>query len=1308
MAWGFKLWPRRKARPGIARETRPQPGVEAPARELPGFPRGRPSFAEQPVWLKLLAWLVLLLLMLPGTLALLLSSEATSRWAFAQASQRISGLELAFERGDFWRGWHFARIAWHSDGLQLDIDRLELDWSPGCLLSGRVCVDRLYSRRLTVITAASEAPADSGPLRLPDIRLPLAIRLGDVTLEELSLDGETTLLRNLHLATGTRRGRLLIREFSGAGPELSWHLQGTVAMYGEWPLNLKARVQLPPVDERDWELDISLGGTLERLALQATSSGYLSGQLQGQLEPFQPGLPASLQWQGESFFPYTGVPETLTLDDWTVTAGGNFDSGFMVEGRSALPHAVLPEAWQKQAADEAATAAAVAPDPGTPDMPAAPLQLELSGLVTTASARNIRLLLSIPGNDDATALLTGHVDWSEQLDVEARLGLQHFPWQRLYPLDTGAVTLQTLQASFSLVEGQLAGQLEASVTGEVRPGQEPQPVALSAKLSGDWQALEITPLSVTTAAGSVAGKVSLNFAEGIAWQGDLQIHDLNPGVLYADFPGQLNGSLFTRGRSRDDQLQLEALWDIAGQLRKEQLALQGKLSKPDASWVISDLQLRQGENSVTGRGQWGPVVDGAFDVRLDRLHSLVPGLHGKVHGRLGLSGSAERPAAALSATAEKLRQGEFEIGNARLNASGTVASHRLQLSVSDGQVALNTHLRGGLSETAGSGDKVWQGQLSDSRVEVSQLAWQLQQAVSLRYQLQDGLLQLGGHCWAHDEARLCFNGQQTLLPERKVDVALSDFDLATLSGGDMEWMPEDLLWDARLDASLKLTQAAGAAPVADVRITSTNGEIRKLPGSQPLPPAKKSARSVAVPESLPSFPYEVLDISAWLEPATATTRVQIASDTLGQLDINTLVRDPAGKQTLDGSYRLQGFKLGFLQPFLPQVSRLEGELNGQGQIRGSLRQPDVGGTLILSGGHISGESLPVSLEQLAATVSIRGQRAEVDGHWQSGERGTGQLQGHVAWAPLEVELALTGAALPLTVVPYAQVYISPDLRIGLRDNALEVTGAVAIPEGKITVADLPRSAVQVSPDAVIMGEETAVEDNPLGISARVQLLVGDRLQLDAFGLTGRLAGQLEVRENLTATGDLRLLGGAFQRLGQDLKLRRAILLFAGPISQPYLNVEAVREVDDVVAGLRLSGSALNPESQVFSEPAMSQEEALSYLLLGRGLNEDTSGEGDFLAQAALSLGVAGSALVSQKVASSLGVKDFELETAGRGDATQVVASGSITDRLSLRYGVGVFDSSSEIGVRYELTRRLYIEAVSGFVSSLDFFYRIDF
>ena len=123
---------------------------------------------------------------------------------------------------------------------------------------------------------------------------------------------------------------------------------------------------------------------------------------------------------------------------------------------------------------------------------------------------------------------------------------------------------------------------------------------------------------------------------------------------------------------------------------------------------------------------------------------------------------------------------------------------------------------------------------------------------------------------------------------------------------------------------------------------------------------------------------------------------------------------------------------------------------------------------------------------------------------------------------------------------------------------------------------------------------------------------------------------------------------------------------------------------------------------------MSQEQALAYLVLGRPLSSGSEGDNNVLGQAALALGLAGSSGTAGALAQRLGIQNFQLDTGGSGDKTSVVASGNLTDRLSVRYGVGVFDSANTVALRYQLTRRLYLEIASGLANSLDFFYRRDF
>lgn len=78
-------------------------------------------------------------------------------------------------------------------------------------------------------------------------------------------------------------------------------------------------------------------------------------------------------------------------------------------------------------------------------------------------------------------------------------------------------------------------------------------------------------------------------------------------------------------------------------------------------------------------------------------------------------------------------------------------------------------------------------------------------------------------------------------------------------------------------------------------------------------------------------------------------------------------------------------------------------------------------------------------------------------------------------------------------------------------------------------------------------------------------------------------------------------------------VNKGVLLFSGPPDQPLLNIEAIRNpdatADGVTAGVRVTGMADSPRLEIFSDPSMSQQEALSYLLRGQGLGNSGADSG---------------------------------------------------------------------------------------------------
>ncbi len=1220
---------------------------------------------------------VFILAMIPVLLGFLLASESVNRWLCAKAETLEPRLELGFEGGDFWHGWDFSRIAWRDTALDLQVDTASLRWSPSCLFGKTLCIDRLTVERIVVVSQPGEEAQSSGPLSLPEVQLPLGLELGEVHLGELSLDGETALLSDVDLVARGSGDQLVIERFSGAGPQLDWQLYGSVQTRDDWPLELTADLNLPPVDDRDWALQARASGTLRELELRASSRGYLPGKLNASANLFEPGIPVDLRWQGEPFLALGSLPASLTLNNWQLQLLGNLEEGYLLQSTASLPG-----------------------EGGT-------VLLEVDGEVTTTGVPLLAVQMHVADAPARRLALQADASWQQALEANAELALDAFPWQWLYPVDTGEVVLQQLAMAAHLRGEELNADLQARLAGVA--GQQ---VNLKAGVAGTQQQLRVTPLEILTAAGQANGEVDLTLEPTVRWDGRFQLQGIDPAVFVAALPGDLNGQLSSRGHLKGEQLRLEADWDISGSLRQQPLALSGRLEKPQNDWLLQQLRVRQGANSIDGRARWGERVDGRFDLQLDNLATLWPGLKGSLDGYLQLGGDSAAPQLAsvlrgagvgldglqveslnvdanttlneqlplnLTVTGQGIRSDDTQLGDLQLTLRGRRAAHELLLSLKNGVADADLALGGALDDTA------WRGTLTRGELGYEQFQLVLQDKADIDYRLGDGRLQLSGHCWQQASASLCFNGQQTLMPERKVDLSLNNFDLAELQA----WLPDDLRWQGLLNGQVELAQTPGRAPVGQVTVSSENGVIQVRDGQELL-----------------DFPYQQLSVDTRLQDRVAKAQVLLSSEIIGQLAVNADIADPAGAQTLSGDYQLSDLKLDFLRPMLPDVDELQLTLNGSGSLSGVLSQPVVSGVLSLRDGLVAGRNLPISLEQLQADIRIDGTNARVDSRWTSGEQGQGTLSGQVGWAPLDVDLQLRGSALPVNVEPYAQLQVAPDLAITLRDNNLHVGGELAIPEGDIRVRELPASAVTVSPDVVIVGQEAAEQEAALGITARVKLNIGDQLRLSAFGLRGRLKGQLEVQENLTANGDLQILDGEFRRLGQELKLRRALLLFSGPISQPYLNVEAIRRVDDVIAGLRITGNATSPTSEVFSEPGMSQQEAMSYLVLGRPLGEE--GDNNLLAQAALGLGLAGGAPITRGIGDALGLEDFAVEAEGSGNETQVVASGSITDKLSVRYGVGVFEPANQLALRYELTRRLYLEAVSGFASSLDFFYRIDF
>lgn len=1222
------------------------------------------------VWV-VLSLLALVLLVL-GVSFSLLATQSGSRWLLNQ----VPGLTVEEFSGAVLTDWQAQQLVWQQADMSVHLTDVQMQFRPLCLLRSAVCLDQLTAARIAVnLPAAEPDPEPQQGLELPDLKLPVSIEIERIHVGEFVLNGESLLtdtgLRARWLADGIYLSQLDVNY-----QEYAVQVQGKIVPSQGWPLQLQLDAQVPMPDAPMLAVQAQLSGSVQSLDIDVATTGYVAATLKGQVQALDAQLPAQLSLQVARFKATPDLPDTLTLADLVLDVQGDLQRGYQVTGRGALPN--------------------------TPEQ----IKLKLAALVKATGAQ--LSTLSLTASDEAFVAVQGAVDWQQELSADAQLQWRQFPWHSLLAQEDIPVQLQRLDGQVNYSAGDYKGKLNGDLNGPAGA------FTLATAFMGDLQQVQLQELLVEAGQGRLLGTATVGFADGVDWLADIEVSKLNPAYWVAQLPGELAGLIHSTGTLQGEQLQLDATVDLTGQLRgaKTQLALavQGaQQSTQKQQWQLSQADLRLGDNRIHGTAQLDQALAGNLKIELPRLVQLWPGLAGRIEGDMQLSGSLEQPQAVaqlqgrgiaydgqrigqfelkgellaeqraqFALAAQRIWSGESEIGTLQLGGQGTLEAHSGELDLTGPLLNTQLNISGGLNS---KGD--WLGQIQKLALSSHEQDWALQKPTAINYR-STGELTLAAHCLKGGQSSLCA-GEQRLLPETKIDYHLLNFPLATLQ----PWLPADAQLSGQVNGDFKVELLA-QGPKGRIQLDAGQGQLR-----------------VKENEQWQTFAWQTLRLDSDLTERTIASKLQLKGRDSGNLEVVANIDPRLEQKKLSGHFLIENVDLSALRPFIAQVETVRGVLEGRGTLAGHLLAPNVSGFVQIRDAQLSGGELPVPFEQLQVRADIQGEQLRLKGGWNSGAEGRGVIQGDVQWAnQLLVDVSIKGQKLPLRVEPYANIEMAPDLRISLKDQRLFLSGTVDVPSGLITIPQLPEQAVHVSSDARVVGD--AKPEEGLQIAMDITVNVGaERLRFSGFGLNADLRGDLRIGDNMAGRGMLELLNGRYRAYGQRLELRRARLLFAGPLSQPFLDIEAVRVTGDVTAGLRLTGSALQPSSEIFSNPAMSQEQALSWLLLGRPL-QGGGDDGNVMAQAALALGLMGTAPITNKLADTFGVKDFMLDSEGSGVTSSVVASGRISEKVSLRYGVGVFEPASTLALRYELSKRMYLEAASGLANSLDIFYKRNF
>lgn len=984
------------------------------------------------------------------------------------------------------------------------------------------------------------------------------------------------------------------------------------------------------------------------------------------------------------------------------------------------------------------------------DIPAA--RVRGQGTVNGSLARlRFRQALALPDPVTVTGTLR-LLGEARRLDAEAR-------WQALArPLGADDGADGGAEGADALVLRSRGGQLrlsgwtdgyEARGGGSVGlaggPFHEQPFVDVLTAVQGDLEGLEIRSLTGTGFGGTVAGTGRLRFRDLLTGEFTVTGRGLDPAGLDPRFPGRVDvdatGRFDGAGNFKVEVTRASGV--VAGRA----LGVGGTVGRAADVYSVDGLRVTAGANRLEAQGRWGRELAATFRVEAPELADLWPGLSGRLAGSGELGGTLARPRLALDLAGEALAFGNFRA--AALEAEGGLdRADRLDLRVAARDVRAGERLLGNLVLTAagprrdhelglalagadvdlalgGSGrwaDGRFTASLTSGAVTLpAHQAWRLDDPLVL--DLQPESARASAHCWAlhgngdgdgdgngngtgGSQGRLCLGELNATPASQSGSLQLRGFPIGVLA--ELGLVPDGLVLGgvADLDADVRRS-AAGLT-----------GSLRWEQRDTTL--AYRTEEGDELETRFEDFLLTVDGTEAAVEYRA------VVSESFGTLLTAVgRVTDPLGPAPgIDG--RITGSipdlsRLGPLVESLADVGDLKGRVNVDVTLAGRLREPDILGGVELTDGALAVPVAGITVDRIR--LSARGQpdgRVALDGYARSGQ-GHVDLGGFLEWRNRLLprgEVTVKGRNVEVIRLPEGTVLVSPNVTALLDEGQFRVTGSVLVPRADITLKEIGEGEVVPSLDTVVHGRATtgSAADRPLYVVDGLEVRLGPQVRFAGFGLDTRLTGNLVLGQDdpanpyaLTAQGSVQVAEGRFAILGEELTIDRGSLVFGGVLSEPGVDARASRDVSwegrEVTVGVLLSGTLSRIQTRIFSEPAMGEMDALSYLTTGKPLSANASGDRFSVANAALGLGLQGALPVAQKLGSALNVDEIGLAGSG-GEGTEVVIGEQLGEDLYLRYSYGIFNKLGTIKATYRIGRRLSIEGSSGEEQALDLLYSI--
>jgi translocation and assembly module TamB len=421
---------------------------------------------------------------------------------------------------------------------------------------------------------------------------------------------------------------------------------------------------------------------------------------------------------------------------------------------------------------------------------------------------------------------------------------------------------------------------------------------------------------------------------------------------------------------------------------------------------------------------------------------------------------------------------------------------------------------------------------------------------------------------------------------------------------------------------------------------------------------------------------------------------------------------PSPNDPVQGVLEAQVANLGTWGPWVPAGWRLDGKLQVSASLGGKFSAPEYTGEMRGSGIGVRNMLEGVNLTDGEVDISLRGDTAKINKFTAKGGNGTVRVEGDArldnGWRS---RLTLVAENFQLLGRVDLRIVTTGQAQVVLENEAIKADGKFTVDEGLVDFTRL--SSPSLSEDVVVTGRSAANEQPPApGAPATskmtLNLLVnlGHQLRMRGLGIDTRLQGELKVtlpNGKWALQGTVNAVDGTFANYGQKLVIDRGVINFNGAPSDMRLDIEATRPNLDVRVGVAVTGPLANLRVRLFSEPEMTQNEKLSWLLLGRASDGLGRSDAALLQRAAFALLAGDGDGGPGQITKAIGIDDVGIRQNDVGDTKEtVVAVGKqVSRRVYVAYEQNLNTASGSFQVTYRIAQRFVMRLQSGLDRSID-------